>query len=180
MCRMQFVIDENLSLRAFRPEDRWDLVNGLNDWAVTRWLGRVPHPYRLDHANAFLALEEHLYIREGLRDSGRSLSLALCDNDRVIGGFVLNPENDVSAREIGFWLARPHWGQGIMRRSASCMIGEITGAAPEARLVASANADNIRSNRLIGQLGFYPSGQSEVWSTPLQRVVQTNCYTYKR
>ena len=94
MCRNHFVIDDSLALRAFRPEDRWDLVNGLNDWAVTRWLGRVPHPYRLDHANAFLTREEHLYIGEGLRDSGRSLSLALCDNDRVIGGFVLNPESE--------------------------------------------------------------------------------------
>jgi|GEM_PF-5045441 len=39
---MRFVIDDSLALRAFRPEDRWDLVNGLNDWAVTRWLGRDP------------------------------------------------------------------------------------------------------------------------------------------
>ena len=65
MCRNHFVIDDSLALRAFRPEDRWDPVNGLNDWAVTRWLGRVPHPYRLDHANAFLTREEHLYIGEG-------------------------------------------------------------------------------------------------------------------
>ena len=91
---MHFDIDDRVSLRGFRPEDRQDLVNGLNDWAVTRWLGRVPHPYRLDHANAFLTREEHLYIWEGLRDSGRSLSLALCDNDRVIGGFVLHPESE--------------------------------------------------------------------------------------
>ena len=52
---MHFDIDDRVSLRGFRPEDRQDLVNGLNDWAVTRWLGRVPHPYRLDHADAFIA-----------------------------------------------------------------------------------------------------------------------------
>ena len=85
---MHFDIDDRVSLRGFRPEDRQDLVNGLNEWAVTRWLGRVPHPYRLDHADAFLARDEHLHVNEAVRDGSRSLSLALCHCDRVIGGFV--------------------------------------------------------------------------------------------
>ena len=70
---MHFDIDDRVSLRGFRPEDRQDLVNGLNDWAVTRWLGRVPHPYRLDHADAFLARDEHLHVNEAVRDGSRSL-----------------------------------------------------------------------------------------------------------
>ena len=179
MCRMHFDIDDRVALRGFRPEDRQDLVNGLNDWAVTRWLGRVPHPYRLDHADAFLARDEHLHIDEAVRDGSRSLSLALCDDDRVIGGFVLNPEDEAGVRELGFWLARPHYGQGIMRRAASHMIQETKRMMPELMLVARANIDNVRSNRLIRQLGFHPCGQSDVWSTPLQRVVRTNCYEYK-
>lgn len=176
---MHFDIDDRVSLRGFRPEDRQDLVNGLNDWAVTRWLGRVPHPYRLDHADAFLARDEHLHIDVAARDGSRSLSLALCAADRVIGGFVLNPEDEAGARELGFWLARPYWGQGIMRRAAHRVINKIRHATPEVRLVASANIDNVRSNQLIRRLGFHPSGRSEVWSTPLQRTVQTTCYEYK-
>ena len=105
---MHFDIDDRVSLRGFRPEDRQDLVNGLNEWAVTRWLGRVPHPYRLDHADAFLARDEHLHVNESVRDGSRSLSLALCHYDRVIGGFVLNPEDEAGVRELGFWLARPY------------------------------------------------------------------------
>ena len=109
---MHFDIDDRVSLRGFRPEDRQDLVNGLNEWAVTRWLGRVPHPYRLDHADAFLARDEHLHVNEAVWDGSRSLSLALCADDRVIGGFVLNPEDEAGVREFGFWLARPYWGRG--------------------------------------------------------------------
>ena len=176
---MHFDIDDRVSLRGFRPEDRQDLVNGLNEWAVTRWLGRVPHPYRLDHADAFLARDEHLHVNEAVRDGSRSLSLALCHCDRVIGGFVLNPEDEARVRELGFWLARPYWGQGIMRRAASHMIQEVRRMVPELRLATSANIDNVRSNRLIRRLGFHPSGRSDVWSTPLQRVVRTTCYEYK-
>ena len=73
MSRVHFDIDDRVSLCGFRPEDRQDLVNGLNDWAVTRWLGRVPHPYRLDHANAFLARDEHLHVNEAVRHGSRSL-----------------------------------------------------------------------------------------------------------
>ena len=176
---MHLEIDDRVSLRGFRPDDRQDLVTGLNDWAVTRWLGRVQHPYRLDHADAFLAREEHLHIDDAVRDGSRSLPLALCAEDRVIGGFVLNSEDEAGVRELGFWLARPYWGQGIMRRAAHRVINEILHATPEVRLVASANADNVRSNQLIRRLGFHPSGRSEVWSTPLQRTVQTRCYEYK-
>ena len=97
----------------------------------------------------------------------------------MIGGFVLNPEDEAGVRELGFWLARPYWGQGIMRRAASHMIQEFRRMVPELRLAASANIDNARSSRLIERLGFHPSGRSDVWSTPLRRVVRTTCYEYK-
>ena len=67
----------------------------------------------------------------------------------MIGGFVLNPEDEARVRELGFWLARPYRGQGIMRRAGSHMIQEVRRMVPELRLAASANIDNVRSNRLI-------------------------------
>ena len=59
---MHFDIDDRVSLRGFRHEDRQDLVNGMNNWAVTRWLGRVLNPVRLDYADAFFAQDEHLHV----------------------------------------------------------------------------------------------------------------------
>ncbi len=114
MCRMHFDIDDRVSLRGFRPEDRRDLVNGLNDWAVTRWLWRMPHPYWLHHANAFLARDEHLHVHEAVRDGSRSLSLALCaDDDNVVLG--------VLAQELGH-VAERHALRQVMR-SAVVAIG---------------------------------------------------------
>ena len=72
---------------------------------------------------------KHLHVNEAVRDGSRSLSLALCADDRVIGGFVLKPEDEAGVRELGFWLARPYWGQGIMRRAASHMIQEVNGGS---------------------------------------------------
>ena len=111
---MHFDIDDRVSLCGFRPEDRQDLLNGMNDWAVTRWLGRVLHPHRLDHADAFLARDEHLHVNEAVRDGSCSLSLALCanDDDVVLG---------VLAHELGH-VAEQHGLRQVMR-SAVFAIG---------------------------------------------------------
>ena len=173
---MQFFLDDHISLRPFRAADREDLVAGLNDWAVTRWLARVPYPYRLDHADEFLGWDEHADIEAAMQDPARGLALALCLHDRVIGGLVCNPTNDKGDREIGFWLARPHWGRRVMQRAVCRMIDELLHRAPDTSLVASANHDNHRSQALIRRLGFREDGEGEMMSTPLQRMVRLRCF----
>jgi len=173
---MKFLLDDDLSLRPFRATDREELVAGLNDWAVTRWLARVPYPYRLDHADEFLGWDEHVDIEAAMRDPARGFSLAVCHCDRVTGGLVCNPANDRGDREIGFWLARPFWGQGIMRRAVGRMIEELLSRAPGTSITASANHNNHRSQALIRGLGFLEDGAGEIMSTPLQRPVRLRCF----
>ena len=173
---MPILIDDSFSLRSFRRTDREDLVAGLNDWDVARWLARVPYPYRHDHADEFLGWDEHSGIETAMTDSGTGFSLALCHDDRVIGGLVTNPEDEAGCRDIGFWLARPFWGRRIMRRGVEAMITEILRLTPQTRLAASANHDNLRSQGLILGLGFVETGQREVMSTPLQRPVLLRCF----
>lgn len=173
---MQILLDDNLSLRCFRPSDREDLVAGLNDWEVTRWLAQVPYPYRHDHADEFLSWDEHIPIGAAMADPTAGFAIALCEQDRVIGGLVGNPEDGEGRREIGFWLSRPYWGRRIMRRAVEAMIAEMLRFAPETQLVASANHDNWRSQTLIRSLGFVADGQREVMSTPLQRAVLLHCF----
>ena len=173
---MQLLIDDEFTLRSFRVEDREDLVVGLNDWAVARWLARVPYPYRLDHADEFLGRDEHVDSEGAMSDPDAGFALALCHRDRVIGGLVCNPTDDKGDREIGFWLARSFWGRRIMCRAADRMIEEVLVRAPATRLIASANHDNHRSQALILRLGFVEDGGREVMSTPLQRPVRLRCF----
>ena len=173
---MQILIDTHFALRGFRLTDREDLVAGINNWAVARWLARVPYPYRLDHADEFQGRDEHSDITGAIRDPEKGFALALCHDDRVIGGLVSNPVDDNGDREIGFWLAQSFWGQRIMRRAVECMISEMLEHAPDASIIASANHDNHRSQALILGLGFVADGEREVMSTPLQRPVRLCCY----
>jgi 8-oxo-dGTP diphosphatase len=172
--RMQIRINDKYTLRPFRPADRDDLVAGLNDWAVARWLARVPHPYRQDHAEEFLRRDEHGCVDAAIKDPARGFALALCHEDRVAGGLVANPVNDAGEREIGFWLARRLWGQGIMQHAVVLMMAEIMRHAPDTKLIASANQDNHRSQKLIRNLSFVDDGEGKINSTPLQRPVRVH------
>jgi len=155
---MHIPIDDTYSLRPFSGADRDDLVSGLNNWAVARWLARVPYPYRLDHADAFLEWDEHRDIEPSMHDPEAGFAFALNQQGRVVGGLVCNPADDNGDREIGFWLAQPLWGQRIMGRAVTRMIEEVLKAAPDTRFIASANHDNLRSQALIRRLGFLEDG----------------------
>ena len=170
-------LTDRIGLRAFRLSDSDDLVSGLNDWQVTRWLANVPHPYRIDHAKAFLARPEHRSVDAGVDDARAPLSLALCHDGRVMGGVGLMPSSRrKGARALGFWMSRPFWGQGIMRRAVQSVIDHVTLQAPDTFVVASANHDNLRSQRVIRALGFVEDGHDEIYSKPLQRRVSTVCF----
>jgi RimJ/RimL family protein N-acetyltransferase len=174
---MLLQVSARVSLRPFRHSDASDLVSGLNDWQVARWLASVPHPYRVDHAKAYLARPEHRSGEAALDDKAATLALAITLNGCVIGGMGLVPSKRYQgARELGFWLSRRFWGQGIMPRAASALIDEVMRQAPDTLIVASANHDNFRSQGVIRSLGFVRDGDDEIFSNPLQRLVMTVCY----
>ena len=175
---MHIIITDSISLRAYRKEDRQDLVTGLNDWRVARWLATVPYPYRLDHADAYLARPEHRADEAAFQDSEQTLALAICHHDRLIGGLSLVPEPQKrrgcrrKCREFGFWLSQPFWGRRIMRKAVQAVISEVRRQAPLTGFVTSANHDNHRSQALIVSLGFVADDEDEVFSIPLQRQVR--------
>ena len=174
---MRLQISDRIFAQPFRVSDRDDLVDGINDWQVARWLASVPHPYRVDHANAYLARPEHSECAMAATDPKARLALAVCADDRLVGGLSLVPATRrPGLREFGFWLSRSVWGQGIMPRAVKAVIDEIREHAPHTGFVAGANHDNVRSQNLIRALGFIADGQDEIFSNPLQRRVTVNCF----
>lgn len=173
---MLLQVSARVCLRPFRHSDASDLVSGLNDWQVARWLASVPHPYRVDHAKAYPARPEHWSGEAALDDKAATLALAITFNGCVTGGMGLVPsKRHQGARQLGFWLSRRFWGQGIMPRAASTLIDEVIRQASDTLIVTGANHDNFRSQGVIRSLGFVRDGDDEIFSNPLQRPVMTVC-----
>jgi RimJ/RimL family protein N-acetyltransferase len=139
-----------LVLRRPGEADVASIVELANDWDVVRRLGRLPHPYGLADARYFL---EAVVPRE--------LCWAITDRTAraVLGVVGLRPEGD--AAELGYWLGRRHWGQGIATEAAAAVVRTAFDDLGLARLVAGHFADNPASGRVLGKLGFVETGRGE-------------------
>ena len=72
---------KRIILRSWEYEDERDLVEGLNNINVSKWLASVPYPYTENDAKSFIehakSSDEKEYI---------ALAIVLKENNKVIGG----------------------------------------------------------------------------------------------
>ena len=55
---MYLPISDGLALRSFRKGDEQALVKELDDWQVAQWLARLPYPYQMEDAVAWVSAHE--------------------------------------------------------------------------------------------------------------------------
>lgn len=145
-----FARTNRLLLRPGFPEDAAAVAAAIGDLRIARNLARVPWPYGLAEAEAFLAspgdpLLPSLLITE------RTASAT-----QVIGGCGLQRRAS-GAVELGYWVARPHWGRGIATEAATAVV-DIARTLGFRAIEASHFLDNPASGRVLEKLGFEPSG----------------------
>jgi len=142
---------------AVRPVAATDLpallaING--DPQVTQFL-----PYAtwlsLDDGAAWLARMEAL----GATGTGQQLVVVRRADTAVIGTLLLFKHDAGSQRlELGYVLARAHWGQGLMREALQAVCGQLFGALGVRRIEAEVNPANVASCRLLTRVGFTLEG----------------------
>lgn len=122
------------------------LASYLNDYDIVRWLARVPFPYTVDDANAFLEIAGHdPWIKAIMAPEGFA---------GVVG---LDPE-------LGYWLAKPFWGKGYITAAARQLLAQHF-IHSEDEVCSSHFAGNERSASVLTRLGFSYTADKEV--TPL-------------
>ena len=103
---------ERLILRDWDEKDVADLVEGLNNLNVSRWLAMVPHPYTIEDALKWIAFCLSNDTRPGER-TAYHFAIELKAERKVIGGTSL--ENISKARQTaggGIWLNEKYHGHG--------------------------------------------------------------------
>lgn len=145
---------ERVTIRGVQETDLPDLhaVNG--DPAVTVFL-----PYETwtapEHGTAWLARMDAL----AATGTARQFVLEMRTSGTVVGTLLLFRYDEGSARaELGYALARRHWGQGVMREALRAFCGHLFATAGLRRLEAEVNPSNQASNRLLRALGFTLEG----------------------
>lgn len=147
-----FARTERLLLRPGWAEDAPALAKAIADEGIVRNLALAPWPYGLEEARAFLDKPG-----DGILPSFLLFRRTDGDPELVGGaGFGRKPNGAV---EIGYWIARAHWGHGYAYEAGRQLI-EIARTLGLPRLEAGHFVDNPASGRVLEKLGFRPTGRT--------------------
>lgn len=95
----------------------------------------------------------------------RAWAVTLKGDDTAIGFLAAGEKRQRNVTEIGYMLAREHWGSGIAREAVSALIGHVF-AEGQRKVFADTDPDNAASRALLERLGFKLEGYLRAeWET---------------
>ncbi|MDO7834720.1 GNAT family protein [Sphingobium sp. HBC34] len=148
-----FARTPRLLLRPGWMEDAQALVHAIGDPAVIRNLARVPSPYGLDDAHAYLAMPQH-------PRQPRLLAFTRTQGaPRLVGGCGIHL-SETGTPELGYWIARPYWGLGFATEAARAVMA-MARANGVRDMRACHFVDNRASGNVLRKLGFRFTGRIE-------------------
>lgn len=145
---------ERIELRGLKARDAVRLAELAAPYEVSSMLARMPHPYTLADAEAFLAQE--------LAGGGAAVNYAIDAGAGLIG--IVSFIGMDRLPELGYWLGRPYWGRGLMTEAARLALAWLFATTAHEAVIAGAFADNPASLRVQRKLGFSVVGMSKVRS----------------
>ena len=155
MCSYQItptIETDRLILRRPRPEDAEPIATLLCDYDVVKNLSRAPWPYTLDDAYDYVAKVDTL-------DAAYDQPLSIVHRDHgLIGGAGFQTTDDSLFPEIGYWIARAHWGQGYATETAFAALNWAKAQWGKRAIASSHFADNAASARVLVKAGFLYTG----------------------
>lgn len=154
LARFATMTTDRLTLAPVGQVDPGAFVAALNDFEVSRWLARVPHPYTLADAQDFIAR----------RRATPAPVWAIYEGTTLVGGVGLDDH-------LGYWLARAAWGRGIATEAANAVLAAHFGDPEAGQVDSSYFVDNAGSKRVLEKLGFRDAGPKVIASLSLGRDV---------
>lgn len=140
-------------VRPFRLEDAPALAHHANDRAIWKNLrDRFPHPYSEHDASEFIGW----VLRQPVQGD-----FAIEVEGEAAGsiGFHFRTDIERVGGEIGYWLGRAYWGQGIMTEVVRATTDWAIDHFGWVRVLAVPFAHNVASCRLLERVGYQLEGR---------------------
>ena len=125
-------------------------ANNRNIWLNLR--DAFPHPYTEASAAAFIEESQH---------ESPPTNLAIATPEEAIGSIGISRNQDVHrlTAELGYWLAEPYWGKGIMTEAVAKFTDYAFSCLELRRIYAEPFAHNAASCRVLEKAGFTLEGR---------------------
>ena len=138
----------HFTLRPWTINDLDSLVKYANNPKIAENLtDAFPYPYTAENGKAFLEMAM----------KGKPTNIFCIDiKGEACGGIGLHPQPDVHRKnmELGYWLAEPFWGNGIVPKAISQIVDYGFKNFDIARIFARPYGKNIASQRVLEKAGF--------------------------
>ena len=110
---MKLAENKTFTLRTVQKGDEFDIAKNINDRIISRNTAAIPYPYKLKDAKDWIKK----CLEDEKKKDRKKWSFSIVINNEVVGVVgIRNIEKNHKA-EIAYWLARKHWGKGIMPKA---------------------------------------------------------------
>ena len=141
-----------LLLRQFRSSDVDDVLVYRDDAEFSRYLPHIPQPFTRRDAEEFVA--------RNIADPWDEVpTFAVVLRDTVIGTVNLDVDRTHCIAMLGFAISRAHWGKGLCSEPVRAAVAWGFEEFNLAKIWATTDARNARSQRLMEKLGMQLEGR---------------------
>jgi RimJ/RimL family protein N-acetyltransferase len=159
-------------IRDWQIEDASSIAKYANNKKI--WLNlrdAFPHPYSLKDAKLFISR---------VIETNPKTMFAIATQTEAIGSIGLAIGKDVHrfTAEMGYWLAEPFWGKGIMTQSVKKIVSHGIQVLKLHRIFAKPFTTNSASARVLEKSGFTCEGilRSNVFKDG--KILNQSLYSY--
>ncbi len=148
---------DGFHLSSVQPNDKFALLEHFKAKEIYDSTLNIPYPYSEADADKWLTRRI-----ENTQRQGKEVTFAIRKDDGEMIGAVGADSFEIGAShraEIGYWLARPYWGQGIMTDAVRAYVHYAFDDLKMLRLTAHVLEFNIGSSRVLGKNGFKLEGR---------------------
>jgi RimJ/RimL family protein N-acetyltransferase len=142
------IIFNEFCIRSYEFSDLDAIVKYANNYNVSRLLrDQFPHPYTRFDAEAWLMESCNQEIET---------NFAIANHTELIGGIGIVRQTDVNrfSAEIGYWIAEPFWGKGIVTNALKIFTDYVFRNFEINRIFANVFEGNTASERVLLKAGY--------------------------
>ena len=151
---MHLLVNDQIHLTEFRPSDKAACVQHLQEREIYDRTLRIPYPYTEADFDNWLEI-----TAKATEQHGEPIHFAIRTSEgSFIGGCGFDELTKGHHAEIGYWLAKPHWGLGIMSAVVSRACEHALASWKLVRITAHVFESNSASARVLEKNGFVCEG----------------------
>ncbi len=162
---------ERLILRRWKVSDAANLFEYAKDPSVGPAAGWPPHE----------SIEDSIYVIQNVFTGDEVYAICLKTDGKPIGTIELKLNGCAELAhaddecELGFWLGKPFWGQGIMPEASRELIRRAFEDLGMSKVWCGCYEGNTKSMRAQEKAGFKYQGKKENVDVPLLNEKRTEC-----